>query len=460
VSAVASIAHFSVDGEGITSIARNLCLSGDPSRAYRILSKIHGPVSPESFVTKVLDGNLKLVGNSADGMRLVRDSAKGYRKTLKYIYAGRVRIDGSWWRPRAKVIDFGPEDAKLASKKLPVLPPVDPDAAPSQTMAEGVETLRQWWRERVGFYAAAGERIIEVGRGRKLHGQFIIFEAVGERPFWWDETLTPDDALKEFQQVGRKLHEESYRARFGDIETRVREEDEREAERETKREAASAWAAEEAERDLACVQRLSEIVRQVCKQAGADTFELHLKSGQTVTVPRAPFEQWALGRTSLKHLAAPWVAVSPSGLKLSLDDPNHTDWILGAGRRLDEAYSGELHDAAVEAMGELQHRLGNFDATVLVEGRDVTGIIGQEIAVLPDLDPSRIEQLTVARAVITETGGALAHLAQVALERNIPMVRVADACKRYLPGMRVTIRPGSGEVEIVSRTRLKPRETP
>lgn len=59
----------------------------------------------------------------------------------------------------------------------------------------------------------------------------------------------------------------------------------------------------------------------------------------------------------------------------------------------------------------------------------------------------------VARAIITEVGGQVAHLAQVALEKNITVMRVPDACSRYLAGVRVRLEPSEGKIHLhIERT--------
>ncbi len=210
------------------------------------------------------------------------------------------------------------------------------------------------------------------------------------------------------------------------------------------------------------------IRRKVLAQAAGDMIDLHTKDGRRVaTVPRAPFMVWALHRTSLKHLAPPWQTVSPSGMKLQLDEPAHTDWFYGAtiyitederlkarfphAETLDEAkelaqawgvkferydfdYTGPLNDAAHNEMFELQWKLGNFEAPVIVDAGDVSGIVGEQIVTLPDLQPDHVDKIAKAEGIITQTGGKVAHIAQLALERSITIMRVTDAVTRFPAG--------------------------
>lgn len=225
-----------------------------------------------------------------------------------------------------------------------------------------------------------------------------------------------------------------------------------------------------------------DIRRKVLKQAKGDMMDLHTADGRKIaTVPRAPFMVWALGRTSLKHLAPPWETVSPPGLKLQMDEPAHTDWFYGAtiyitpdervrarfphAETLDEAkelaqawgvklgrydfdYNGLLHEASNHEMFELQDRLGNFETPVVVDAGDVTGTVGKEIVVLPDLSPAHVAKIVKAKGIITQVGGKVAHIAQLALERSITIMRVDDAVTRFPEGTKLTLYPGEGRIYV------------
>lgn len=423
----------SVDGEGLTRIARDFCLSDMPSRAWRLLvNGLHGPVGPETIAADVLDGKLKLVGNSSSkrGLRTARDNDVSYRKSMQYIFAGRVRIDGSWWRPSAEVLDFGEEDAHFAFHRVR-------DEESLDSIADGARLLLNVTRHRVAYYAREGERVVFLRVKNSKRNRVVIFEPVAERPFWWQEHPTVVAAFEEFIACGRRLQSRG-RVEPRTEATPVVQGPEPKTEEDYKTEE------EQFERAV------HDIRERVLAQAAGDMISLRLENGEVLAVPRAPFEHWALSRSpQLKHLAAPWTPVAPSGMKLPLDDPFHTDWLLGAGRSLEEAYRGPVHDASISWLIDVQRRFGNFDCAVLVPGEEVIGTIGEDILVLPNLDPKYVTKLGGARAIITQAGGALAHLAQVALERNVPIVLVEDALTRYLPGQQVRVCTDSGRIHVV-----------
>ena len=210
------------------------------------------------------------------------------------------------------------------------------------------------------------------------------------------------------------------------------------------------WREAEAELGAAEVARVRAAVLEQC---GGDTFELRGEDGSVVAaaVPRAPFVCWSLHRTSLRHKMPPWRKVSESGAKMVGDDPYHSDWFFGAGFSPgDYDRSSALHEAAADERHRIQQELGSFKCDVVVGGAFVMGVVGRDVAVLPDLRPDRIDEISGAKAIITEVGGIGAHLAQVALDRSVPMVRIPGAVAEFPPGTPVTIDTESGQVNNVA----------
>ena len=83
----------------------------------------------------------------------------------------------------------------------------------------------------------------------------------------------------------------------------------------------------------------------------------------------------------------------------------------------------------------------------VVAGRGcVTGVVGDDIVVLPNMHPSHAMAVMQARGVVAEVGGALAHLAVVCREMVLP-----DACTTLTPGMRVTLDPARCEILVLDR---------
>lgn len=446
------IAHFRIDGSDLTRLVRDVFLSGDPDKAWRMITKSltgGNPGEVEHYATQILDGKMKLVGNETAGLQTQKDAAKGYRKQIQYIYAGRVRVQDKWYRPRAEVTAFGIDDNNHATRK-------DPDHSLPVGVPSPGQTNR-WWRDRVDFYTRDGEIVVEIaGRGRSYPEKLVVFEPVGNPPSWWDPHTTPSEALDEFVKVRGPLQQESWDQTCDGSDSEVddeeaEDEDERPVERTYVRPSLEEYNRLEEEKALRIEALIKDIALKVREQAGDDRLDIPMKDGTKISVARAPFINWALRRTSLWGLAPPWNEVSPCGMKLPMDDPSHSDWLIEAGIPLEEGYSGPISEAAHHVAFEIQEALGQFECHVLVDGPSVSGVIGEDIIVLPDLREDRLDAILNAKAIITEKGGKLAHLALVAMERQVPMLRVEDAMRRFRPGLQVMVVPHEGRIERLFR---------
>jgi len=201
-------------------------------------------------------------------------------------------------------------------------------------------------------------------------------------------------------------------------------------------------------------------------------------------IPRAPLEQWALWRTAGAHLALPWKAVCHQGMKMMMDDPFHSDWMLGAGLELNamqQSWKGPWGEALRQALYDLQvdiqdEKLGAKPAATLSGRGSVEGTIAHgprlardkqmpkpgDILVIPDAGPRWVEMVLAATAggvggVITENGGEMAHLVTIARPEGIRMVRVANARTLYPDGTRVTMDCDNRTVRL-EMERIRPIE--
>lgn len=455
------VAHLVVEGSFLTSTAREMLLSERPAAAWRLLTQGLVGDGAEKAAIAILEGRSRLAGDSDEGVTLEDEDPAvclDFAAQVRQVYVGRVRIGSTWYAPRAEVVDFGPGD----------VPEVRGDGVVEQveSMGEALSIIRGFVQSRVAFYARQGERLVEITRTEAMPLRtarvgarvFLIFRPVNEPPFWWDEEHRPEAALEQFFAAGRVLEEESWQARFGGgvIEGEAPIEGEppmygRNAVSERGREARR--EREEVQEALSLVawsRELASLRERILAQAGDDLMEMVVE-GVTRKVPRAPFERWALDRTSLSQLAPAWEPVSPSGVKLPMDDRCHTDWLIGAGFDPSDgcAYKGALNEVSSEAREAVQENYGSFECGVLVDGPRVVGVVGKEIAVLRDLHPDNIDVVLRSRAVITQTGGQLAHLSMVAAERSIPMLRVSDALLRFPPGTELAVDASKGAITVL-----------
>ena len=127
-------------------------LSEKTIEAWRLITKgLRGGHDLERIAQDVLDGRMKFVGNETDGINAVPDTdpeTEQYREQVRYIFAGRCRLGNTWWRPRAKVETFGPEDAHWAMEH----------GARLASPFDGSGAAERFYKKRVEFYGRDGER--------------------------------------------------------------------------------------------------------------------------------------------------------------------------------------------------------------------------------------------------------------------------------------------------------------
>lgn len=450
------VAHFSITGEALVDIARDMMLSDMPARAWRLLSQnllSDEPADTSKLAIDVLEGRMTLAGDSNVGVTPEPEDPKKverYLHDVKFIYAGRVRLGTSWWRPWGVVTSFGPDDAQwaLTAAGLSSVP----------TQVGPVDALRAWSMGRVAYYGPRGSIVLEA------RDTYVIFEACGEPPFWWHENHSVDVAMAQCREVGRKLRETGFADHVQDkkpFKPQVKSGPTKEelAERE----------AEDARQEAAYQAKLREYQQRIVEQAGDNLFDLHWvdKEGksQFARVPTAPFERWALSRDEhLRDMRPAWTNICPSGLKMPLDDVDHSDWMIGAGLfdfRDFYDFDGGLHKAAYRMHSQVQSRYRNTfrQCSVLNSGPVKEGWVAHPkrgeksigaIVVLPNLHPDYIDAVVNASAVITQAGGAAAHLAQIALDNRVPLVLVPEAIKKFPAGCRVRVDTEAAEVRRLS----------
>lgn len=210
---------------------------------------------------------------------------------------------------------------------------------------------------------------------------------------------------------------------------------------------------------------------------------ISLRAGESALwrVPLAPFRAWAQvqdqrakawegGTIPSMGESSDWKPVSPKGLRLSCDIPEHSDWLL-ASRRLDlktgQWRDGALDDykdedllrAAVSRQGAAKS--GEEGYAVLAAGRAATGTTLVDppedlevcppgtILVLEIAGASRLQLAMTAEAVLVEVGGALAHLVSELRDANIPVLRVPGARTKFPTGTKLDVDPATGLVQEV-----------
>lgn len=412
---------FSFSGEAFTEIARNFMLDERPDKAYHMITDGLSGEGLHGIAVGILNGSLKFIGDN-NSLDVALDGDQDYISTVNKLYAGRTKHRGTWYRPVARVTSYGPDDARYANNLRGGSCPTDfsPDK-------------HKWWDNRTLFYGHNDWVLLTT----RKYGA-VLFEPVSEPPIWFKTNAGPDEALEEFEKSGWGLVELGYNGsdqsdnaaeRLSSFLNSTKTDGEKDQE---DRSQGNDWDS-----------RINAIHKEIKRRVGNDTLRIYDENEEYIMdVPRLPFMHWALDRVNMGHMVEPWVNVSESGLKLGNDDPNHSDWVIGSGLDIGSYdYNSRVHEAAFHTMHNIQKQYTRLEGAVVVAG-STTGTVGEEIAVLPSLHPDYLLDIINKRGVITEAGGSMAHLAQVALERSIPIVLVDGAVKKFRPGTKLTIDNG------------------
>lgn len=78
----------------------------------------------------------------------------------------------------------------------------------------------------------------------------------------------------------------------------------------------------------------------------------------------------------------------------------------------------------------------------------VTGIVGEDIIVLPDMGTDHLDVVMRADGVVAEAGGELAHLVIVCKGLGKTVMIMPGACSILYPGLCVTLLPERCEIRV------------
>jgi hypothetical protein len=295
-------------------------------------------------VLDVLTGKRDLVGDSTRGIG-VEDaestSASEYTDRVRWLYAGRVKLLGRWYRPCGVVTRFDANDAQFASKFATAWKP-------------NKDATTEWGRRRAEFYAGPDglARLVRCEVDGVIASWGVVFEPCSEPPHWLTPAIADQAAVDAWLGAGRGLAQLGAEVRpLDEAERMIVERELDDPEADALREIAAAAEDEQ------FAEELLQIGEKVRAQAGDDVIPLTLLDGRIVQVPRAPFTIWALDRTPemRETLAAiKWIPVSPSGIKMCNDSTHHTDWVLGADLTIAQSYEPNVNEAAWALASEMQ----------------------------------------------------------------------------------------------------------
>lgn len=187
------VAHFSVEGEFVTGIVRDLVRDGRWRSGFTLLTDcIAGGMTAEQ-VQQILQGTHMLTGvNELEFVEDTRTEAVAYRKHLAWQFAGVLRIaPGDYFQPYAVATSFSWDD----------LPKGDIGERLRARYGGGADYLREYGIARARYYATDPERdhVAIVDR------QLVLFHRLDDPPLWVRGVDKAEEALAQYTAAKRRL---------------------------------------------------------------------------------------------------------------------------------------------------------------------------------------------------------------------------------------------------------------
>lgn len=454
------VAAFSISGEFLTELAREHVTNGEPQRALHFLTDSLEGISADQAAS-LLQGKTRLTGNSASGdIELVDEDpedpqVREYAERLERQWRGIFRYNNKLYRPYAEVTVWNRDDWHFSLQV----------SAGQFGHVHTVGNQKDWKLIRSAFYAEDPANDLVVATADSI---FLCSYLAAEPPYWVHISTEPPEVF--VRDYARKygLPETGAETQPSDLApvlhgisvTAKRNEP----------------SQEELEEDAeAYDERLRGYADRVLEQAdaGAGYLELSVSGVEGAAprlfkVPKAPFLHWAFRGVDCERFGVElpaWSPVCPQGLKMGADDPHHTDWLLGAGLDLDDAYGTDspVASAAYALLHKLRTEQLRTECSVLTGKGSAYGTVVRpqpgervpagSIAVIPFAGPQYQAALESAcvngqGAVLCETGGRLAHLVLVGRELDARIVMQPGAMARYQEGDRLFVDCDAHHIEV------------
>lgn len=523
---VTKAVHFNLEGAWLADMARTRLEEGDWAEALGLLTKSLEGMTHE-LAQSIVTGRGTLTGWACDpeglGYEKLADGgelALQMDKIQHFLYGSCFRFQGSHWQPYAVVSSFGDEDKAFGEQ-----------GEGTMCTTSGFSDDRYGYARRALFYAnnRVTDLVVHVVHPSAAPGTVVLCAPAKMPPLWWTTPRgAPEEVLAELLGKG---HRWSVRGAEPDersaptgpaqgavealplpLETpgslvngflaklnaaisleavqQVQQEYDQRLGVLRRAEAQGtqtdeAYAQVEAEEALAWSERLAQYRSAIEKQADQHGGWLTLavlqengapfESGGALRIPKNAFLRWCLkGYNFEAHgkTKPEWKNVCPTGMKMAMDDPNHTDWMVGAGLdpegayELDgDTYGRRVQSAAYTLRFSQVHEWTDAQFVILSRGTDdwIHGetvlahpheaVKAGSIAIVPHAGPEyQLAMESACRpgrhgqrgAVICETGGKLAHLAIVGRESRSTLLLVPDARKRFPEGTALTLNLRKG----------------
>lgn len=399
--------NFTIEGEYISTTAKNLVLEKNWEGAVRVLSQCNNDGQMD-LIFKILNGDMKLAGED-DKIYATEDNDEEYKETLKYVYAGSTQINGAWYKPSFYVNTI---------------------KSTSECIDERIEIYSQREKYPTLFLIVDGEE------------QLVFFEKTVSPPVWINSYIlrTTQEALDEFISLKSKSFEclgvvlENVQYNQKDIVNDLIDYIDLDISKYAKSQ--EIYARESLQDEIMLKYYKEKIIVQ-------ETEWISIKG---LKIPKTPFLHWVtyylrnhkdqnpFENYELKE----WKLCCPKGLKMMGDNPYHTDWVVGAGLNPDTFYDSKEE----QIINDFIFHVSNRNMIVLNGTGTISGIVEMDpekvtensILVIPHAGVEYFEAAKKVAVVISAVGGPAAHLCLNAKEYNVNLALVRNAMTEFKQG--------------------------
>lgn len=292
-------------------------------------------------------------------------------------------------------------------------------------------------------------------------------EVSNNRPFWLDMLTTSHEVASEMYTLGGKeidtedseFYQNVVSTRFNcghynNDDSRMSKADSKKAILEQR--IVILEEEEEAQKKESLLLEMIESDRILILEQSKESVVLTTESGVEYTVPKEPLMAWGLK-------IGGWKPVSKSGVKMEGDDPNHTDWVIGAGIDPRDIYDKNTHSELNSAAYDYCNYHNKNEIVILTPNRHSTltdfvtfpepnGVIKSSIVYIPDCSlkyDSIAKQIgKIGGVIITKQGGALSHLVMHD-EYGATIVMCPTATDEIKDGDRIIFDPTKKSINVV-----------
>lgn len=453
--------NFSIEGAFIADLARTRLKEGEYQSALNILECLDGLSIEEQI--NILLGKKTLQGVNdielVDAPKELMDEMTQWHKDKYgqiFSYHGKLYIPyayvDSWCRE-----DLPTDEDSYSSVSYNIINDYEGKKLDKTNIQKNMNYLKGHLHSRSLHYAENPSKdfALTVNQNdipsKDWDGAVVLFKSVEEQiPFWAKNfyAKTPYGAVavafenRRLERTGGRYYYDNYveatdkiNASYSPIPKTQEEKYEEQAQRY--------------ERELESYK--NEVIEFANNDKEYGWKEFQDEEGNNIKVPYRAFLHYAVDfarhNNKLDVEIPPYTPKFRSGFKMLNDNPYHTDAWVGSGLDIDKAYDSDTweHKLFMRKMFELQYCFFNeYQFNIITTGKksSIQGTTvnisnyesvpkGERILVIPHLG---VEFETVALqcdAIITETGGKLAHLATVGRELNIPIIRIENAVIQF-----------------------------